>query len=176
MPLEDIPEIPPHPRQHSVVLYPILEVSKFRSTQDQGHDTRAVDNFGTLPPNLMPQPLSHAVDSSLIPDVHSSAIPECSPIPARHEVAMYSFAEVSGPIPDMDAGSQPMNISFGPQDPALVCLQLLRLASDRSDATLLGARNQSPVISDHGTLQDMVGIMLDGNFSELTNFCSLDKT
>jgi hypothetical protein len=31
---------------------------------------------------------------------------------------------------------------------------------------------QSPVVLDHGTLQDMVEIMIDGKFSEWTNFCS----
>ena len=88
MPSDDIPEVPPYPRQHSVDLYPFLEA--FRSAQGRDLDTQdSVENFG--------------------------AVPECRPIPARHEVALSSSTELSTPIPDMGAGSQAMKIPVAPE-------------------------------------------------------------
>ena len=49
--------------------------------------------------------------------LNSPFIPECSPIPLRHGVALYSSSEVAGPIPDTKIGPQQMSITLNPVEP-----------------------------------------------------------
>ena len=49
--------------------------------------------------------------------LNSPFIPECSPIPLRHGIALYSSSEVAGPIPDTNFGSQQMSITLNSVDP-----------------------------------------------------------
>ena len=44
-------------------------------------------------------------------------IPECSPIPVRHDIALYPSSEVAGPIPEINIGSQQMSITLNPMEP-----------------------------------------------------------
>ena len=50
-------------------------------------------------------------------DLNSPFIPECSPIPLRHNISLYSSSEVAGPIPEMSIGSQQMSITLNPKEP-----------------------------------------------------------
>ena len=49
--------------------------------------------------------------------LNSPFIPECSPIPLRHGIALYSSSEVVGPIPDVKIGPQQMSITLNPMEP-----------------------------------------------------------
>ena len=49
--------------------------------------------------------------------LNSPFIPECSPVPLRHDIALYSSSEVAGPIPDISISSQQMTITLNPTEP-----------------------------------------------------------
>ena len=51
--------------------------------------------------------------------LNSDFIPECSPIPVRHDIALYSSNEVAGPIPNIKIGSQQMSIKLDPMEPRI---------------------------------------------------------
>ena len=49
--------------------------------------------------------------------LNSPFIPECSPIPPRHDITLYSSNEVAAPIPDINIGSQQMSITLKSMEP-----------------------------------------------------------
>ena len=75
----------------------------------------------------------------------SPFIPECSPIPLRHDIALYSSSEVAGPIPDINIGSQQMSITLNPVEPDIASEITAREARDLEETERIHEREPKVV-------------------------------
>ena len=116
MSLEDIPEIPPHPKIHSIHLYHLPDAFALAQNLNQRSSqlTAEVVVGAVCHTFIMGEGAQcEVLDAGL----NSPFIPECSPIPLRHDIALYSSSEVAEPIPDTNTGSQQMSITLNPMEP-----------------------------------------------------------